>query len=142
MIFRTILLLFLMFISTPILAFNQVNGKYIVLLTSTERRDIEDYQSIINERARNVCRYFGKELMTYSEKELPVEYVYDYSKETEKHHQFNINDLIDNKNVYLDISDINKFAIPEKGYLRPIHNKEELENKYHRGGVATSLISL
>ena len=55
-------------------ALDKINGNQIVLLTAKERQDLKNYEDVTYERAINLCKLLGKDLITYSYKELDCEY--------------------------------------------------------------------
>lgn len=96
-------------------ALSKINGNQIVLLTAKERQDLKNYEDITYERAINLCKLLGKDLVTYSYKETDCE--------------------TNCKKEYP------KIAVPtSKGLMTPSY--DDIEVHYHDGGAAVAMLSL
>ena len=63
-------------------AFDEINGNKIVLLTSAERKALNDskqYESVTEQRAEYACKLIGKSLKSFTYREVKQDYFLDKS---------------------------------------------------------------
>lgn len=95
-------------------ALDKINGNQIVLLTAKERQDFELYEELTHQRAVNLCKLLGKNLITYSYEEIYCDYCKDEYK---------------------------KLVVPtETGLRTPSY--DDVDAHYHDGGIAVAVMSL
>ena len=126
--FRYILILFLVLLSTDAYSLSKVNGKNIILLTAAERKLYDDkttvnYEDITLERARNFCKNIGQVLTTYEFEEVSCDYVHPTQSTS------NCSKRLTNS------------VIPFNGGFRTA-SPNELETHYHRGGATVAVLTL
>lgn len=115
------------------LAFDEINGNKIVLLTSLERRTLNDsaqYEDVTRQRAELACGLIGKTLIDYEWKEISQDSITDHCEPIQVQ-----------KWGCLTKDDIKHYKIPTKTMLQAI-NPNDMETHYHRGGATVAIISL
>lgn len=113
-------------------AFDEINGNKIVLLTSAERKALDDsmqYESITEQRAENACKLIGKSLKSFTYKEVKQDYFADKCPENTKDW------CITHKEIQ------NFYKIPTKSTLLPVE-EYDMETHYHRGGATVAVLTL
>ena len=113
-------------------AFDEINGNKIVLLTSAERKALNDsmeYESVTEQRAENACKLIGKTLKSFTYREVKQDYFLDRCTEDAK----------DWCITHREIQTI--YKIPTKSTLLPV-NEYDMETHYHRGGATVAILSL
>ena len=113
-------------------AFDEINGNKIVLLTSAERKALDDsmqYESITEQRAENACKLIGKSLKSFTYKEVKQDYFADKCPENTK----------DWCITHKEIQTI--YKIPTKTSLLPVE-EYNMETHYHRGGATVAILTL
>lgn len=113
-------------------AFDEINGNKIVLLTSAERKALNDsmqYESVTEQRAENACHLIGKSLKSFSYREVKQDYFADKCPENTK----------DWCITHKEIQTI--YKIPTKSTLLPVE-EYNMETHYHRGGATVAVLTL
>lgn len=113
-------------------AFDEINGNKIVLLTSAERKALNDsmqYESITQQRAENACKLIGKSLKSFTYREVKQDYFADKCPEKAKDW------CITHKEIQ------NFYKIPTKTTLLPVE-EYDMETHYHRGGATIAVLTL
>lgn len=128
---KKIFLIITLLFSFNAYAFDEINGNKIVLLTSTERKISDDYESITQQRAANACKLLDKTLKSFTYKEIEQEHFYSICepKAIEKWGCITKDEI--NK----------KYKIPTSTTLLPV-NEDSMETHYHRGGATVAIITL
>ena len=75
------------FIAFNTQAFDEINGNKIVLLTSAERKalnDSKEYESVTEQRAEYACKLIGKSLKSFTYREVKQDYFLDKCPENTK----------------------------------------------------------
>lgn len=113
-------------------AFDEINGNKIVLLTSAERKALNDsmqYESITEQRAENACHLIGKSLKSFTYREVKQDYFVEKCPENAK----------DWCITHKEIQTI--YKIPTKTTLLPVE-EYDMETHYHRGGATVAIVTL
>lgn len=113
-------------------AFDEINGNKIVLLTSAERKALDDsmqYESVTEQRAENACNLIGKSLKSFTYREVKQDYFADKCPENTKDW------CITHKEIQ------NFYKIPTKSTLLPVE-EYNMETHYHRGGATVAVLTL
>ena len=113
-------------------AFDEINGNKIVLLTSAERKALNDsmqYESVTEQRAENACKLIGKSLKSFTYREVKQDYFLDKCPEKAKDW------CITHKEIQ------NFYKIPTKTTLLPVE-EYDMETHYHRGGATVAVLTL
>jgi len=113
-------------------AFDEINGNKIVLLTSAERKALNDsmqYESVTEQRAENACKLIGKSLKSFTYREVKQDYFTDKCSENTK----------DWCITHKEIQTI--YKIPTKTSLLPVE-EYDMETHYHRGGATVAILTL
>ena len=127
-----LMILATIFIAFNANAFDEINGNKIVLLTSAERKALNDsmeYESVTEQRAENACKLIGKTLKSFTYREVKQDYFLDRCTEDAK----------DWCITHREIQTI--YKIPTKSTLLPV-NEYDMETHYHRGGATVAILSL
>jgi hypothetical protein len=127
-----LMILTTIFIAFNANAFDEINGNKIVLLTSAERKALNDsmeYESVTEQRAENACKLIGKSLKSFTYREVKQDYFADKCPEDAK----------DWCITHREIQTI--YKIPTKSTLLPV-NEYDMETHYHRGGATVAILSL
>lgn len=127
-----LMILTTIFIAFNANAFDEINGNKIVLLTSAERKALNDsmeYESVTEQRAENACKLIGKTLKSFTYREVKQDYFLDRCTEEAK----------DWCITHREIQTI--YKIPTKSTLLPV-NEYDMETHYHRGGATVAILSL
>lgn len=127
-----LMILTTIFIAFNANAFDEINGNKIVLLTSAERKALNDsmeYESVTEQRAENACKLIGKTLKSFTYREVKQDYFLDRCTEDAK----------DWCITHREIQTI--YKIPTKSTLLPV-NEYDMETHYHRGGATVAILSL
>lgn len=127
-----LMILATIFIAFNANAFDEINGNKIVLLTSAERKALNDsmeYESVTEQRAENACKLIGKTLKSFTYREVKQDYFLDRCTEEAK----------DWCITHREIQTI--YKIPTKSTLLPV-NEYDMETHYHRGGATVAILSL
>lgn len=127
-----LMILTTIFIAFNANAFDEINGNKIVLLTSAERKALNDsmqYESVTEQRAENACKLIGKTLKSFIYREVKQDYFTD--KCTENTKEWCI--------THKEIQTI--YKIPTKTSLLPVE-EYDMETHYHRGGATVAILSL
>lgn len=128
----SLIILSLMLTINNVQAFDEINGNKIVLLTSAERKALNDsmqYESITEQRAENACKLLGKTLKSFSYREVKQDYFVEKCQENTK----------DWCITHKEIQTI--YKIPTKSTLLPV-NEYDMETHYHRGGATVAVLTL
>lgn len=113
-------------------AFDEINGNKIVLLTSAERKALNDsmqYESVTEQRAENACKLIGKSLKSFTYREVKQDYFLDKCSENTKDW------CITHKEIQTS------YKIPTKTTLLPVE-EYDMETHYHRGGATVAILTL
>ena len=113
-------------------AFDEINGNKIVLLTSAERKALNDskqYESVTEQRAEYACKLIGKSLKSFTYREVKQDYFSDKCPENTKDW------CITHKEIQ------NFYKIPTKTTLLPVE-EYDMETHYHRGGATVAVLTL
>lgn len=113
-------------------AFDEINGNKIVLLTSAERKALNDskqYESVTEQRAEYACKLIGKSLKSFTYREVKQDYFLDKCPEKAKDW------CITHKEIQ------NFYKIPTKTTLLPVE-EYDMETHYHRGGATVAVLTL
>lgn len=127
-----LMILATIFIAFNANAFDEINGNKIVLLTSAERKALDDsmqYESVTEQRAENACKLIGKTLKSFSYREVKQDYFADKCSENTK------NWCITHKEIQTI------YKIPTKNTLLPV-NEYDMETHHHRGGATVAILTL
>ena len=127
-----LMILATIFIAFNAQAFDEINGSKIVLLTSAERKALNDsmqYESITQQRAENACKLIGKSLKSFTYREVKQDYFADKCPENTKDW------CITHKEIQ------NFYKIPTKTTLLPVE-EYDMETHYHRGGATIAVLTL
>lgn len=127
-----LMILATIFIAFNAQAFDEINGNKIVLLTSAERKILNDsmqYESLTEQRAENACKLIGKSLKSFSYREVKQDYFADKCTENTK----------DWCITHKEIQTI--YKIPTKNTLLPV-NEYDMETHHHKGGAMVAILSL
>ena len=120
------------FIAFNVQAFDEINGNKIVLLTSAERKALNDskqYESVTEQRAEYACKLIGKSLKSFTYREVKQDYFLDKCPENTKDW------CITHKEIQ------NFYKIPTKTTLLPVE-EYDMETHYHRGGATVAVLTL
>ena len=120
------------FIAFNAQAFDEINGNKIVLLTSAERKalnDSKEYESVTEQRAEYACKLIGKSLKSFTYREVKQDYFLDKCPENTKDW------CITHKEIQ------NFYKIPTKTTLLPVE-EYDMETHYHRGGATVAILTL
>ena len=127
-----LMILATIFIAFNANAFDEINGNKIVLLTSAERKALDDsmqYESVTEQRAENACHLIGKSLKSFTYREVKQDYFADKCSENTK----------DWCITHKEIQTI--YKIPTKSTLLPVE-EYNMETHYHRGGATVAVLTL
>lgn len=127
-----LMILATIFIAFNANAFDEINGNKIVLLTSAERKALNDsmqYESVTEQRAENACKLIEKSLKSFSYREVKQDYFADKCSENTKEWCI----------THKEIQTI--YKIPTKNTLLPV-NEYDMETHYHRGGATVAVLTL
>ena len=128
----SLIILSLMLTISNVQAFDEINGNKIVLLTSAERKALNDskqYESVTEQRAENACQLIGKTLKSFTYREVKQDYFADNCSEKTK----------DWCITHKEIQTI--YKIPTKSTLLPVE-EYDMETHYHRGGATVAVLTL
>lgn len=128
----SLIILSLMLTISNTYAFDEINGNKIVLLTSAERKALNDsrqYESLTEQRAENACKLIGKTLKSFTYREVKQDYFAEKCPEKTKDW------CITHKEIQ------NFYKIPTKTTLLPVE-EYDMETHYHRGGATVAILSL
>jgi len=128
----SLIILSLMLTINNVQAFDEINGNKIVLLTSAERKALNDsmqYESITEQRAENACKLIGKTLKSFTYREVKQDYFLDKCPENTKDW------CITHREIQ------NFYKIPTKTTLLPVQ-EYDMETHYHRGGATVAVLTL
>ena len=127
-----LIILTMIFMAFNAQAFDEINGNKIVLLTSAERKALNDsmqYESVTEQRAENACHLIGKSLKSFTYREVKQDYFADKCSENTK----------DWCITHKEIQTI--YKIPTKSTLLPVE-EYNMETHYHRGGATVAVLTL
>jgi len=127
-----LIILTMIFMAFNAQAFDEINGNKIVLLTSAERKALDDsmqYESVTEQRAENACHLIGKSLKSFTYREVKQDYFADKCSENTK----------DWCITHKEIQTI--YKIPTKSTLLPVE-EYNMETHYHRGGATVAVLTL